>query len=217
MRVRASAAAVIAISLLIWLLGPASSGADEIETAAGATLEARSEPFAPLEVGPGLESDRYQRILISPLRVAYSNDSGPGRRHDRSRELAPEDLLRFQRYYREAVEKQLGKTHRISTEPSTDVLRIETILVDPVVDKSAWNAAAKNVYSELQTIRLVVVLLDSRTGDLVHQVELPVRLGTNRWSEQNAVTYWGQVRLVFSRVAARVQWAIEGAAQPASF
>jgi hypothetical protein len=101
-------------------------------------------------------------------------------------------------------------------EPSTDVLQIDTILVDPVVDKSAWNAPAKNVYSELQTIRLGVVLRDSRTGDLLHQVELPLRLGTNRWSEQNAVTYWGQVRLVFARLATRVQWMLEGADQPAS-
>jgi hypothetical protein len=213
MRVRTSAAVAIAIPLAIWLLGHASTAAGEIEIAAGEVADARPEASGLPEAGPGRESGRYQRILVSPLRVAYSNDSGLGWR----RELAPKDLLRFQRYYREAVEKHLGRTHPIAAEPSTDVLRVETVLVDPVVDKSAWNVAAKNVYSELQTITLIVVLLDSRTGDLVHQVTLPVRLGTSRWLEQNAVTYWGQVRLVFSRVAMRVQRSIEGVTRPASF
>lgn len=200
MRERASRGVAIAISLLVCLAAPASIRAGERGS---------------LESGPGFRSERYQRVLVSPLRVVYSNDPDTGQRHDR--EIAPEDLLRFQRHYREAVEKQLGKAYPIVTEPGADVLRIETVLIDPVVDKSAWNAAAKTVYSELQTVRLIVVLRDSRTDDVLHRVELPARLGTSRWSEQNAVTYWGQVRLVFSQLATRVQWTLEGVDQPAHF
>jgi hypothetical protein len=200
--------------LALFLPVPAAFGGDGDAPSAAAEVE--PAPTDQPEDAPGFGLHRYQRILLSPLRVAYSSDPDRGNRHDPRREIAPEDLARFQRYYREALEKGMEESHPIATEPSADVLRIDTVLIDPVVDKSAWNAPARNVYSELQTIRLVVVLRDSRTDRLLQRVRLPVRMGTSRFSEQNAVTYWAQVRLVFAQLATRVQWALEDAEPPAS-
>ena len=210
MRARDSRVVIVSILFGISLMLPSSIGAEETQQASD---------WIPREPGHAVRSggyevhtdwSRFRRILVHPLNVAYTTEFKNAHHIDRRSKLNPKDLERARRYFQRAFHKKLASNYPIATDPSPDVLRVDAVLVNPVLDKSWWLQPGKFILRGETSVNLVVVLRDSETGAPLHRVNLPLRVGSLGF-EDSPVNYWGYLRLVFDRVATRVRWALDDA------
>jgi hypothetical protein len=210
MRVSNSRAVIFSILFGVSLVLPGSSGAEETRQASDWIPQ---EPGDTVRSG-GYDSDtdwsRFRRIMVHPIDVAYTTKFKQAHPDDPPSELSAEDLDRVRNYFQRAFEKQVARNYPITTDPSPDVLRVDAVLVDPVLDKSWWLRPGDSIYRGETRVSLVVVLRDSETGAVLHQVKLPLRIGSLGF-EDSALNYWGYIRLVFDRVAMRVRWTLDDA------
>ena len=214
MRARDSRVVIFSILFGISLVLPSSIRADEIPEV---TDWVPQEPDQTLRNGgsePQTESQtdwsRFRRILVHPLNVAYTTKFKNTPHTGPPSEFSSEDLERARRYFQRAFQNKLGRVYPIATNPSPDVLRVDAVLVNPVLDKSWWLRPGKSIYRGEASHSLVVVLRDSETGSVLHRVKLPLRVGTLGF-EDSPINYWGYMRLIFDRIASRVRWALDDA------
>ena len=210
MRVRGSKSVIFSILFGVSLMLPSSVGADETQQAPDWIYR---EPGHAVQSGaPETHTDwsRFRRILVHPVGVAYTTEFKKAGLTDYPNEFSSKDLERVRRYFQRAFQKQVARGYPIATEPGEDVLRIDAVLVNPVLDKTWWLLPGKEILRGETGVTLVVVLRDSETGAVLHRVDLPLRVGSLGFQD-SPVNYWGYIRLVFDRVASRVRWALDDA------
>jgi hypothetical protein len=165
-----------------------------------------SQPQEPESSVPELSN--YSRILIHPVGLAYtiefSKDAGKQRK-----KIESDDLARIQRYFVEALEEKVAGSYAIATEPAPDVLRVDAVLVDAIVDKSAWLAPARDSFKTRDKMFLVALLRDSKTGVVVHRVVVDARPFGNVVFRQSPLVYWEDMRFLLKLLATRVHWVLE--------
>jgi hypothetical protein len=212
MRVRDSKSVIFSILFGVSLLLPASIGAEETQ---------QSSDWIPRESDHAVRSggseshtytdwSRFRRILVHPVGVAHTMEFKEAGLTEYPNQFDSEDLERVRRYFKRAFQRQLGRYYPLTTEPGEDVLRVDAVLVDPMLDKTWWLQPGKYVLRGEAGVTLVVVLRDSETGAALHRVNLPLRVGSLGF-QSSAVNYWGYLRLIFDRVAARVHWSLHDA------
>ena len=208
----ASNARAVIVSILfgVSLMLPGSIGAKEDRPASdgapgGLSYAVRSGGYA-----PQTDWSRFDRIMVHPINIAYTREFLNARPDDYESEFRTKDLARARRYFNRSFQNKLGRVYPIVADESPDVLRVDAVLVNPVLDKSWWLLPGKSIYRGATGVSLVVVLRDSETGAALHRVKLPLRVGSLGF-EDSALNYWGYLRLVFDRVASRVRWALDDA------
>lgn len=211
----ASNARAVIVSILfgVSLMLPGSIGAKEDRPAPDGAPGGLSEAVRSGGYAPQTDWSRFDRIMVHPINIAYTTEFLNARPDDYESEFGVQDLERARRYFQGAFEKRLGRKYPITTDRSSDVLRVDAVLVNPVLDKSWWLQPGKAIYRGEAGFSLVVVLRDSETGTPLHKVKLPLRVGSLGY-EDSALNYWGYVRLIFDRVATRVSWALDSAPDP---
>ncbi len=192
------------------LMLPSSIGAEETGQPPDGVPRERGDWMRSGGFEPNTDWNRFRRILVHPLDVAYTPKSGRVRHTHYPSELRPEDLERARRYFQRAFEKKMARSYPVTTDPGPDVLRVDAVLVDAAPDKSWWLRPGAVVLRGEAGVTLVVVLRDSETGAVLHRVNLPLRVGSLGF-EDSATNYWGYLRLIFDRVATRVRWALDDA------
>jgi len=210
MRARDSRAIIFSILLGVSLVLPSSVGADEIPPASDWIPREPDQAARSGGSEPHTDWSRFRRILVHPVGVAYTTEFKKARLTDYPNEFSSKDLERVRRYFRRAFQRQVARDYPIATEPANDVLRIDAVVVNPVLDKSWWLQPGKSILRGETGLSLVVVLRDSETGAVLHRVNLPLRVGSLGF-ESSALNFWGYIRLVFDRVAARVRWSLHDA------
>jgi hypothetical protein len=212
MRARDSRAVIFSILFGVSLVLPSSIGAEE---ARRATDGAPREPGDTMRSGGHASQtdwSRFRRILVHPLDVAYTTEFKNSRGRWRPSEFSSKDSERARRYFQQAFQNRLARLYPITTDPGSDVLRIDAVLVNPAPEKSWWMLPGKRLFRGEARVSLVVVLRDSETGAVLHRVDLPLRVSAGRVGfEESALHYWGYLRLVFDRVATRVRYALDDA------
>jgi hypothetical protein len=88
------------------------------------------------------------------------------------------------------------------------VVRVDAVLVNPVLDLSWYYRIAHSFVGVGADLQLLVVLRDSQNGDYLHHVAVPLTVG-NMNSKDTGPGYWNYMRLVFSRVARQVRYALD--------
>jgi hypothetical protein len=210
MRARNSKEIIFSILFGISLMLPSSIGAEETKQVSDWVPR---EPGYALKSGgyaPHTDWSRFHRVLIHPIDVAYTTEFKEASLTDYPNEFGSKDLERARRYFQRAFQKRMSREYPIATTPGRDVLRVDAVLVNPVLDKTWWLKPGKSAYRGEASFSLVVVLRDSETGTPLHKVKLPMRVGFLGF-EDSAINYWGYLRLVFDRVATRVRWSLEEA------
>jgi hypothetical protein len=158
---------------------------------------------------PYTDWSRFHRILVHPLNVAYTTEFKNAHPTYRKSEISSKDLERARRDFQRAFHNKLARVHPLATDPGPDVLRVDAVLVNPVLNKSGWlQPGSKSLFRGETGVSLVVVLRDSETGAVLHRVKLPRRVGSPGF-ENSPLNYWGNLRLIFDRVATRVRWALD--------
>jgi hypothetical protein len=210
MRASHSGAVIFSIMFGVSLLLPSSIGAEQTRPAPDRDPRESGETLR--SGGYELQTDwsRFRRIMVHPIDIAYTTDFKNARHKDQPSEISSEDLERVRRYFQRAFQKRLGRDYPITTDRGPDVLRVDAVLVNPVLDKSWWLQPGKSIYRGESGVSLVVVLRDSESGTPLHRVNLPLRVGSLGF-EDSALNYWSYIRLIFDRIAARVVWALDDA------
>jgi hypothetical protein len=203
-----SRAIVLLVSFALLMLLPASPEAEERGVPSGSNGDELGSTRSSSKAVPHTDWSRFRRILIHPLEVAHTTNFELGAPHHRS-VFGPEEIERARRYFRWAFERLVAEHYPIVTRPGLDVLRVEAVLVDPVLDRGDWLQPGRSTWRRItKTVSLAVVLRDSENGALLHQIELgPL---TDRLAvEEGPVQFWGGVRRVFDRAAMQVRWTLE--------
>lgn len=208
MEVTNSRAIILLASAAVLMLLPAPPGAEGRGTPSGSNADDLGSTESSSEAVPYTNWSRFRRILIPPLEVAYTTNFELDSPHHRS-VFGPEEIERTRRDFQRAFERLVAGHYPIVTRPGPDVLRIEAILVNPVLDRRDWLQPGRSVWRRTtKTLSLAVVLRDSENGALLHEIELgPL---TDRLAvEEGPVQFWGGVRRVFDLAALRVRWTLE--------
>jgi hypothetical protein len=201
-------AVVLPAWFAILMLLPTSRGAEETALPSASNAEELGSTEPSRATTPYTNWRRFRRTLIRPLAVAYTADFELGSPHHRS-VFGPEEIERTRRYFHRALERQVADHYPIVTRSGPDVLRIEAILVNPVLDRSDWLQPGRAIWRRTAEIfGLAVVLRDSENGALLHEIELGP-LTSHLAVEEGPVRFWGRVRRVFDRAARRVRWTLE--------
>jgi hypothetical protein len=153
-------------------------------------------------------TNSYQRVLIDPLDVEYTAKflSDDDRRDYR---IEGKDLERIRRHYVEVVTAKLMAEYPIASKPGPGVLRIDSVLLDPVLDKRDWLVPTRFVVRGAPRVELIALLRDSRTNEVVDFVGLVIRPHANRLMKDSPGFYWHFMRRIFDQIATRVRWSLE--------
>jgi hypothetical protein len=189
-------------AFLIVLLPHIASAASEGD--ALATLQGGASRQAGAASAPG----DSLRVLVHPLKVQYTADflSNSDRN---SQQIQGEDLALIQRHYQEVVTAKLAKAYPIASKPGPGVLRIDGLLLDPILDKRKWLAPTLTVFRGAPRLQLMAFLRNSQTGEVIDSVGLTLRPRANRLAPDSRGFYWHFMRRVFDRLATRVRWSLE--------
>ena len=199
----------LSASVAIALLTPAISQASgqEIPVTQGSDGAPRSVSGASL--------GGYARVLVAPLELGYTKGFLASNKL-RDFRFKGADLERIRRYYREIVTAKLASAYPIASEPGPAVVRVEALLIDPVLDKRDWLVPTRIVFRSAPRVRLIALLSDSQTGKNVGSVGFNVRPRGDRLMKESPGFYWHFMRRVFDRIATRVRWTLEDGAEESS-
>lgn len=155
----------------------------------------------------------YQRVLIDPLDVEYTTKFLTDH-HRRNHRIEGRDLARIRRHYLEVVTAKLMAEYPIASKPGPGVLRIDSVLLDPVLDKRDWLVPTRFVIRGVPRVELISLLRDSRTNEVVDFVGLVIRPHANRLMKDSPGFYWHFMRRIFDQIATRIRWSLDDGAYP---
>ena len=206
--VNASKAFIFATLSAILLAPPASIQAGKSQSPSAGAFE-RQVALERGEFAPNVDWTRFRQIQIHPMQIAYTTDFELGSSHHRSR-FRPEDVERIRRYFETALEERISPRYPVTTTTGSDVLRIDSVLVNPVSDRSWYYDIGKTWLGEGAKFNMLIVLRDSETGEYLHHVAVPLHTG-HIISPSSRASYWNYMREIFDRTAQQVRLAIENA------
>ena len=174
--------------------------------------DAVPDPARPPDASGTARQD-YTRVLIGPLRIGFTKGFLAGDDLSEHRIQGP-DVERINRHYREIITSKLASAYSISPEPGPQVVRLDALLIDHVVDKRDWLAPVRLNFRTAPRVRLIVFLRDSQSDELIDTVGLTLGPRGGRLMKDSPGFYWHYMRRVFDRIATRVLWSLEDAADP---
>ena len=202
--------ALIALTAIVLIAPTASLAFDE--TPSRRHGDAAPDHASPPD-GSGMAQRRYARVLIGPLEVGFTKGflaSDDLREH----RIRGADVERIRRHYREVVTSKLASAYSIAPEPGPRVVRMDSFLIDHVLDKRDWLVPTRGSFRTAPRVRLIVFLRDSQSDELVETVGLTLGPRGGRLMMDSPGFYWHFMRRVFDRIATRVRWALEDGAAP---
>lgn len=166
----------------------------------------RSVRLGAVFLRPGADFSAYRAILIAPVSVTYANAAElPGRGRERGNaELSPAMMERFERIFRESLERELRKSqYAVVSEPGPDVLRVTGHIVDLVVDVPTYRGGEEvSFILKAGAMTLVLDVNDSESGAPLARVAdrrpiAPSGAGLESVYRSSPVRTWSAVRDVF--------------------
>jgi hypothetical protein len=210
---RTIATSFISAILLAPLVSPTANAAGEPSGSAPDTTAEENTRSETRAMGP---QRQYREIRIEPLELIEAVEAVEPTEPDaivdalpydpRSSGITPDDLDRIQRYFRSAFEDELKHAFEVTSKSGPQTLHLEAILIGLELDRQAWLAPASFLFKTVNTVTLVVIVIDSVTGEVVQRLAIKDGPVANRLQLDNASLYWEHLRRLFRRLAIRTRW-----------
>jgi len=143
---------------------------------------------------PGVELDRFERVLVDPFAVSYANprdasEPGPVRTLD-----APTEA-RFTDSLRSAFIDQLGRSriYALSTEPGPEAIRVQGLIYDLVVEQPPHDDP-RNFPICFAEMTLVLTVRHAETAEALARVADRVKLSCAKPHARFYTARWADVK-----------------------